>query len=76
MVGLSGLLNSSLQKLGGEEGHESQKEGENVSFNLNGTSQIFGWVLMAIGVLLLAGGLNQGILHSDQAEEETPRLTF
>lgn len=77
--GLSQFLNSSLQQLSGEEGPKGTKESENPNFNLNGTSQLFGWILMAIGALLLASGLNQGILNPEQAQEEqseTPSLSF
>lgn len=76
--GLSQFLNSSLQQLSGEEGPEGTKESENLNFNLNGTGQMFGWILMAIGALLLASGLNQDNLNPEQAKEEhdTPSLSF
>lgn len=81
--GLSHFLSGSLQQLGGED------KKENSSFNLNGTAQMFGWLSMAIGALLLTG-LNQGILkpvqapvpvpapilHSEPVHEEAPRPSF
>lgn len=83
--GLSQFLNGSLQKLSGEEGVQDKKEGENSTFNLNGTIQMFGWVLMSVGTLLLAGGLNQGILNPtpvqpapvqpEPVQEEAPRFS-